>query len=53
LNGGQGRIVGALTGVLMLGILQNVLTLAQIPAFWIDAVFGAIILIALVISRLT
>jgi len=23
--------------VLLLGILQNVLTLAEIPAFWIDA----------------
>ena len=46
LNGGKGRLLGALTGVLLLGILQNVLTLAEIPAFWIDA----IILIALVVS---
>jgi simple sugar transport system permease protein len=30
-----------------------VLTLAEIPAFWIDAVYGAIILIALVVSRVT
>ena len=35
------------------GILQNVLTLAEIPAFWIDAVYGAIILIALVVSWAT
>ncbi|MGH7213063.1 MAG: ABC transporter permease subunit, partial [Acetobacteraceae bacterium] len=53
LNGGRGRLLGALTGVLLLGILQNVLTLAQIPAFWIDAVYGAIILFALILSRLT
>ena len=53
LNGGKGRLLGALTGVLLLGILQNVLTLAEIPAFWIDAVYGAIILIALVVSRVT
>ena len=53
LNGGKGRLLGALTGVLLLGILQNVLTLAEIPAFWIDAVYGAIILIALIITRLT
>jgi simple sugar transport system permease protein len=51
LNGGRGRLLGALTGVLMLGILQNVLTLAQIPAFWIDAAYGAIILVALVLAR--
>lgn len=53
LNGGQGRIVGALTGVVLLGLLQNVLTLSQVAAFWIDAAYGAIILIALVITRLT
>jgi simple sugar transport system permease protein len=53
LNGGKGRLFGALTGVLLLGILQNVLTLAEIPAFWIDAVYGAIILVALVLSRVT
>ena len=39
--------------MLLLGILQNVLTLSKIPAFWIDAVYGAIILIALVVSRVT
>jgi simple sugar transport system permease protein len=53
LNGGKGRLLGALTGVLLLGILQNVLTLAEIPAFWIDAVYGAIILVALVLGRVT
>jgi ribose/xylose/arabinose/galactoside ABC-type transport system permease subunit len=53
LNGGKGRLLGALTGVLLLGILQNVLTLAEIPAFWIDAVYGAIILVALILSRVT
>jgi len=53
LNGGRGRLLGALTGVLLLGILQNVLTLALIPAFWIDAAYGAIILVALVLSRVS
>jgi simple sugar transport system permease protein len=53
LNGGRGRLLGALTGVLLLGILQNILTLSQIPAFWIDAAYGAIILIALILSWAT
>jgi len=53
LNGGRGRLLGALTGVLLLGILQNVLTLAQIPAFWIDAAYGAIILVALILARVS
>ena len=53
LNGGRGRLLGALTGVLLLGILQNVLTRAQIPAFWIDAAYGAIILVALILARVS
>jgi len=53
LNGGRGRPLGALTGVLLLGILQNVLTPALVPAFWIDAAYGAIILVALILSRLS
>lgn len=53
LNGGRGRLLGALSGVLLLGVLQNVLTLSQVPTFWIDSVYGLIILIALVFSRLT
>ena len=52
LNGGRGRLLGALTGVLLLGVLQNVLTLSQVPTFWIDSVYGAIILLALVFARL-
>jgi ribose/xylose/arabinose/galactoside ABC-type transport system permease subunit len=53
LNGGRGRLLGALTGVLLLGILQNVLTLSAIAAFWIDAAYGAIILVALILARVT
>ena len=52
LNGGEGRLFGALSGVILLGILQNMLTLSQIAAFWIDAAYGAIILLSLVIARL-
>jgi simple sugar transport system permease protein len=48
LNGRRGRLLG---GVLLLGILQNVLTLSQVPAFWIDSVYGAIILFSLVLAR--
>lgn len=53
LDGGRGTMFGALTGVLLLGIIQNILTLSQLASFWIEAVFGAIILIALMIARFT
>ena len=51
LDGGRGRMVGALSGVLLLGIISNILTLSQVESYWIDACFGAIILISLIISR--
>ena len=53
LNGGKGSLLGALAGVLLLGIVTNILTLSQIASFWIDATFGAIILVAQCLSRLT
>jgi simple sugar transport system permease protein len=53
LDGGRGRMAGALSGVLLLGIVQNLLTLSQVQAFWINACFGGIILVSLIISRLT
>jgi simple sugar transport system permease protein len=53
LDGGRGRIFGAFTGVVLLGLVQNVLVLGQVNTFWIDAADGAIILIALLLARLT
>jgi simple sugar transport system permease protein len=53
LNGGKGSVFSAFTGVLLLFMIQNVLTLAGVPAQWISALNGAIILIALVLSRIT
>jgi simple sugar transport system permease protein len=53
LNGGRGTIFGAFTGILLLYMIQNVLTLAGVPAQWIGALNGAIILVALIISRIT
>ncbi|MEJ3745621.1 ABC transporter permease [Actinomycetes bacterium KLBMP 9797] len=53
LNGGKGTMFGAFTGILLLFMIQNVLTLAGVPAQWIGALNGGIILIALVVSRIT
>ncbi|MFE9730266.1 ABC transporter permease [Streptomyces sp. NPDC005863] len=53
LDGGKGTMSGALTGVLLLGVVQNLLTLAQVPSFWIQAIYGGIILVALMIARVT
>jgi simple sugar transport system permease protein len=53
LDGGKGSLFGALTGVVLLGLIQNVLTLAQVKADQIQAVNGLVILVALVLARLT
>ncbi|GAA1287072.1 ABC transporter permease [Saccharothrix xinjiangensis] len=53
LNGGRGTVFGAFTGVLLLFMIQNVLTLGGVPAQWIGALNGTIILIALALSRVT
>ena len=53
LAGGRGRLIGALSGVILLAILSNILTLSNIATFWIDASFGAIILIALIIASVS
>ncbi len=53
LNGGKGSLLGALLGVLLLGMLENLLTLAQVSSFWIQAIYGGIILVALLVTRLT
>ena len=51
LDGGKGTMFGALTGVLLLGVVQNLLTLAQVPSFWIQAIYGAIILGSLAVAK--
>ncbi|MEU0672217.1 ABC transporter permease [Streptomyces sp. NPDC006172] len=53
LNGGKGTMFGAFSGILLLFMIQNVLTLAGVPAQWIGALNGLIILFALMISRIT
>ena len=52
LDGGRGTLFGAFTGILLLYLVQNVLTLAGVPAEWIGFLNGAIILGALVLSRI-
>ncbi len=56
LDGGRGRMVGALTGVILLALVTNILnllppSLSQFQTFWIDAATGLIILIALGLAR--
>jgi simple sugar transport system permease protein len=51
LQGGRGNMVGAASGVVLLGVVQNILDLENAPNYWIDAIDGAVILLALVLAR--
>jgi ribose/xylose/arabinose/galactoside ABC-type transport system permease subunit len=53
LDGGKGTLFGALCGVVVLGLIQNILTLAGVTGEWIGAIYGAIILVALMLARIT
>ncbi|MGE7433912.1 ABC transporter permease [Kitasatospora sp. NPDC001175] len=51
LNGGRGTLFGALTGVLTLQLVVNVMTLAGVPPLWNQFLNGVIIILALIVSR--
>lgn len=53
LAGGKGNVVGALLGALLLSMLQNVLTLIGVQAFYQLLATGLIIIGAMVIDRYT
>ena len=51
LRGGRGNMVGAASGVILLGLVQNIMDLSQVSNYWIEAVTGGVILVALVLAR--
>lgn len=48
--GGRGTLLGASIGVLMIGIIRNGLILAKASEFWVEAITGAVILLALALN---
>ena len=50
LNGGRGKMVGALGGVLLLSTIDRGLNLMQVSVFWIQVIQGLIILIAMFVD---
>jgi simple sugar transport system permease protein len=51
LKGGRGGMVGAASGVILLGLVQNVIDLAQVSNYWQLAISGVVILFALALAR--
>ena len=50
LKRGEDSLIGALAGVLLLAIINNALNLMSIDPYWVNAVWGFIILLALIID---
>jgi rhamnose transport system permease protein len=44
--GGSGTVYGAALGALFLGLIANALTLLRLSQFWLQAIYGAVILVA-------
>jgi rhamnose transport system permease protein len=51
INGGAGSVPGTVLGVLLLGAVNVALPTLGVSGFWQNAIYGAIILLALVIDR--
>jgi simple sugar transport system permease protein len=51
LKGGRGNMVGAASGVILLGIVGDILDLANVSNYWIEAIDGTVILFALFLAR--
>jgi simple sugar transport system permease protein len=52
LKGGRGNMIGAASGVILLGFVQNILDLANVSNYWIQAIDGVVILFALFLARI-
>jgi D-xylose transport system permease protein len=53
LSGGRGRILGALLGALLMGSLNNGMSLMNVPTFYQDTARGIVLLLAVAIDQLS
>ena len=51
INGGVGTVLGTVLGVILLGMVNVALPILGVSAFWQDAIYGAVIIVALLIDR--
>jgi D-xylose transport system permease protein len=53
LSGGRGRVVGALLGALLMGSLNNGMSLMNVPTFYQNTARGVVLLLAVAIDHLS
>jgi ribose/xylose/arabinose/galactoside ABC-type transport system permease subunit len=52
LKGGEGSLVGTLIGAIILGVLNNILTLKNVNYFYQFIVYGAVLIFAVIMQVL-
>jgi D-xylose transport system permease protein len=53
LSGGRGRVMGALLGALLMGSLNNGMSLMNVPTFYQDTARGIVLLLAVAIDQIS
>ena len=51
INGGSGTVLGTVLGVVLLGMVNVALPILDVSAFWQQAIYGSVIIAALLIDR--
>jgi ribose transport system permease protein len=51
LMGGQGKIIGAIIGAALMGVLANAIVLLDISAYWERVIIGIVVIIAITLDR--
>lgn len=52
LNGGSGKIIGALLGAVFMGLVSNIMTIARISGYWQQIILGIILIAAICVDLL-
>ena len=50
-RGGRGRVLGALLGALLMGSLNNGMSLMNVPTFYQDTARGVVLLLAVAVDQ--
>ena len=53
LAGGRGSPIGTFVGVVLLGVVQAALTFNNVQTYWNDAVFGAVLIFAVIVTAIS
>ena len=51
MSGGRGSLIGAFVGMLIMGVMNNILNSVGVPTFLCDAIKGAIIIFAVMVQK--